>query len=144
MTKAISIFSCANELYKIAIKRWRIARYGSAMGLLWACFGYVVGLLWACYGPAMGLLWVCYGPAMGLIWACYVGPYVLYVGGDGGGRLWTAMLAVCEWVWGYCGAVWGCMGLHWGCVGLYGVVIFALLWSSMLVCKPLSRVFSTW
>ena len=25
MTKAISIFSCANELHKIAIKRWRIA-----------------------------------------------------------------------------------------------------------------------
>ena len=26
MTKAISIFSCANEFHKIAIKRWRIDR----------------------------------------------------------------------------------------------------------------------
>ena len=29
MTKAISIFSCANELHKIAIKRWRIGASAS-------------------------------------------------------------------------------------------------------------------
>ena len=34
MTKAISIFSCANELHKIAIKRWRIVAFSQSEQLI--------------------------------------------------------------------------------------------------------------